>query len=547
MKPVPKLAARWAVLVPGLLCCLLTAPGCGGRDEAEPPPETAEERRPGGTAVIALSGDPDVLNPLLRASATAGRVLAEIGESLAEMDEDLTWQPGIAAAWEVAPDGLAITYRLRPWRWEDGRPLAARDVIASFELFKDPRVASRLRSYLADVTGAVALDSATVRYEFARPFTDPIARTYHDILPWHVVRDLDPATVGSWHLNTRPLASGPYRLDAWEHGRQLVLVRNAAYPGSAPLLDRVVFRVLGDAETRVLALEAGEVDLVEDVPPTVARRLERAAAVRVVSTGGRQLYYLQWNCRRPQFADAGTRRGLSLAVDRARMIESLVSGYARPASSPVAPAVWNHHADLAAVPYDPQAAARELAAAGWRDTDGDGVLERDGHELRFEILTRQGDPVREQGAVILHENLARVGAAVDVRVLELNAGLALLNRGAFDAYFGRLNLNLYGDPSGYVHSAATDRLNKGHYANAAVDSLLQLALGTTERAEALPVWRELQETLAEDPPAAYLFHPDVLVGVSPRLRDVRPHLLSPFNNLVEWWIPPAERRYRSGD
>jgi len=521
--------------------------GCGSDPEPAAGGAAPESPEPGGTAVIALDGDPDTLNPLLRSSSEAGRVLSEVGDALVEMAEDLSWRPGIATDWDVAPDGLSVTFHLRPWNWEDGAPLTAADVVTSFELFRDPRVASPLRSFFADVNRAVAVDPSTVRYEFGRTFHDPIARTFHDILPRHVVRDLDPAAVGSWKLNTRPLASGPYRLVSWEHNRQLVLERNRAYPGAAPLIDRVVFRILGDVETRILALEAGEVDLVDEVPPTVAGRLARESGIRIVSTGGRQLYYVQWNCRRPAFADAATRRALSLAMDRPRMIKALVGGYARPAASPVAPVVWNHHRDLPATAHDPAAAARLLAEAGWRDDDGDGVLERDGRPLRFEILTRQGDPVREQGAVILRENLHRVGARVSVRALELGTGLALLDAGEFDAYFGLLNLNLYGDPSGYVHSRATGRMNKGHYANARVDSLLDRALATRDRTAALPVWQALQEALAADPPAAYLFHPDVLVGVGPRLRNVRPHLLSPYNNLAEWWIPVTQRRYRSGD
>ena len=520
--------------------------GCGQERADGDQAKTEGDPRRGGTAVIALALEPDVLNPLIRTGSTAGQILSEISDALVEMSEDMTWAPRIARGWELAPDGLSVTFHLRPWQWEDGTPLTAHDVALSLRLHQDPRVASPERGRFDDITAAVALDDSTIRYEFARRLPDPVVQTFHSILPAHLVGDLDPATVGSWSINTRPLSSGEFVLESWDRNRQIVLRRNGNYPLTPPLLERVVYRILPESEARILALEAGQVDVVDGISPADAARLERGGKATIHGISGRQIYYVQWNCRRPEFADAATRTALSLAMDRRRLIDGLMSGYARAAASPVAPALWNHHAGLVAHGHDPDRARALLAAAGWKDADGDGVLERDGVRLEFEILTRQGDPVRENGAVVLRENLRAVGAEVHLNVMELGVALGRLEAGEFDAYFGRMNLNLYGDPSSLVHSAAVDRYNKGAFAHAGVDSLLELALGLVERSEAEPVWHRLQEMVHQEQPAAWLFYPEVLVAVGPRLRDVRPHMLSPYNNLVEWWIPAGERRYRSG-
>lgn len=508
--------------------------GCGGGRRAESPPAA------GGTAVIALASEPDVLNPLLSTSATAGLVFAELHDGLTDMDESLAYVSGIARAWDVAPDGLSITYHLRPWRWSDGVPLTARDVAFSLGLFKDERVASARRSLYADVVRAVALDDSTVRYDLARPVPDPVQVTWHQLLPQHLLGGLDPATVAGWPVNRRPLSSGEFVLESWTPGRELVLARNPRYPGRPALLDRAIFRIVPEEATRLLMLETGEVDVVDGVSPAAAGRLEARGDLRLVATGGRRIYYLQWNCRNPALADAATRRALSLAIDRGRMVASLLGGFGKPAASPIPPALWNHHADLAAPACDPAAARALLGEAGWRDTDGDGVLERDGRELRFEILSRSGDPVREQGVVILRDNLAAVGAAVEVRLMEHVAGLARVREGLFDSYFGLLNANLHGNPAPYVRSTAVAEFNHGRYANAEVDSLLAAALSQADRVTALPTWRRLQEALAADPPSAYLFYPDNLVAVNRRLLDVRPHLLSPVNNLSEWRVAPGD-------
>lgn len=528
--------AAWAAGVIVLLA--------GGCERSRPRGADAGTGTPvdGGTAVVALSADPDVLNPLISESTIAGIVNAELYDGLADMGEDLSYQPRLARGWEVAPDGRSITYHLRPWRWSDGAPLTARDVVMSLGMFKDEKVGSRRRSLYDAVVGAEALDDSTVRYDLAAAVADPVQATWHQVLPWHVVQGLDRAAVGSWPINQAPLSSGEWKLESWSHNRELVLARNPAYPGRPARLERVVFRILPDEASRLIALETGEVDLADGVSPASAARLEARGDLRLVDCGGRRIYAVQWNCLDPSLADAGTRRALSLAIDRERMISALVGGYGRPASGPIPPALWNHDAGLAADPCDPAAARALLAAAGWRDTNGDGVLERGGRELRFVIITRGGDTVREQGGVILRENLAAVGAAVEVRAMEQAAGLALVRAGNFDAYFGLFIANLYGNPGPFVRSTATGEFNQGHYANARVDSLLDAALAEPVRARALPTWRRLQAVLAADPPMAYLFYPDNLVAVNTRLRDVRPHLLSPVNNLSEWWIAPADRR-----
>ncbi len=124
-----------------LIVVLMLGGGCGDRD-ASRPREHDEKPVPGGTVVIGIGSEPDVLNSLTRTTAVAGQVLSLMQAGLAEMGEDLQWQPMIADRWELAPDSLAITFHLRPWRWSDGMPLTARDVVASYELLIDPRVGS---------------------------------------------------------------------------------------------------------------------------------------------------------------------------------------------------------------------------------------------------------------------------------------------------------------------------------------------------------------------------------------------------------------------
>ncbi len=526
-----------------LVGALLVAAGCGRRDDARDRGREGTPQ-PGGTVVIGIGNEPDVLNSLTRTSAVAGQVLSLMQAGLAEMGEDLQWEPMIADRWELAPDSLAITFHLRPWFWSDGAPLTARDVVASYELLIDPRVGSPRAGQVDGILYADAPDSATVRYVFARRLARPLDSTVHSLLPWHVVRNLDPAAIGSWPLNRQPLASGPFQLESWAPNRQLVLVPNPRYPLAAPWLERVVLRVMPDETARMLALEMGDVDVVTGLNPDTAKRLADSPEIVIHEVPGRTIAYVLWNLRRAEFAEARVRRALSLAIDRGRIVDEILQGQARQAASLLPPAMWNHDAALAPDRCDPGAARQLLEQAGWADRDGDGVRERDGVPLRFELLVRGGSPAFDEVAVLVRENLREVGVEVELRRLELAVMTERLRSGDFDACLLEFAASLWADLSPHVHSRATDRFNFGAYANATVDSLLVAAVAEPDRARALPLWTRIQAILAADPPVAVLYYPHSLVGVNARIRGVRPHMLSPYNNLQEWWIAPADRRWR---
>jgi peptide/nickel transport system substrate-binding protein len=298
-----------------------------------------------------------------------------------------------------------------------------------------------------------------------------------------------------------------------------------------------------DETARVLALEAGEVDVVADVPAATARRLADHESIELHEVSGRVFGFLMWNTRRPQLAEPAVRRALSLAIDRHRFVDDLLGGFGEPAASYLPPALWNHHDGLAPDPFRPDSARAVLDAAGWRDTDGDGVRERHGQELTLEIIYRSGDSVRENGAVVLRQNLGDVGVEVSLRSLELATALDFLRHGRFDAYWGEFQANMYADPSPLVLSGATDRFNFGGYANARVDSLLMQARSCRDQSTALPIWNALQEELASDQPAALIYYPRQIVAINRRLRDATPDMLSPVNYLHRWWIAPQDRRW----
>ncbi len=530
-----------ALLLVALTVLAVLPIGCGR--EAKPRPGAADEPTAGGTAVIAFPADPDVLNPLLYTSAHAGQILDLLGDGLVEMGEDFTYRPCIAAGLEFTPDSLAVTVRLRPWCWSDGAPLTARDVAASFRLFVDPRVASpRGGGRFNNVKSVTAMDDSTVRYEFRESRNDLVATLGHFILPAHVTDALDPAAVRAWTLNEHPLSSGPFVLESWERNQMLVLRRNESYPGPRPRLERLVFRIIPDETARLVELETGGADLLEDVPVHALGRLEQRGDVVVHRLAGRLVGQIVWNLADPRFADPRVRRALSLAVDRSLFVDGLLEGCARAGGGPLPPALWAFDRELPAEPYDPARARELLDAAGWRDADGDGVRERGGETLSFSLVTRKGDAVRENGAAAVRDHLGRVGVECRPRIMEMGAAVDLVQSGRFEAYLGVYSERLAVDPSPRFASDAWSLFNYGHYASAAADSLLARGLAERDRSLAKPVWDAFQRLIVADSPVATLYYPDQVVAVRRRLRGVAPHVLSTYQNVQDWWISPADRR-----
>ena len=538
------IAARFLLVFGLALACLLTSCGDGGRDGGG---TAGAGPRPGGTAVVAVASEPDVLNSLVRTSAVAGMTLSLMQCALVEMGEDLGWEPMIASGWDVAADSLSITYHLRPWNWEDGQPLTAEDVRLTWELLRDPVVGSPRADLLRAVVACETPDPATVRYRFASPQARPVQATFHAILPAHRIAGLDRANVAAWPLNRQPLASGPFRLASWEPGRQLVLERNPSYRLAPPLLDRVVLRVMPDETSRIIALEAGEVDLVADLPAAAARRLANDRDVVLHEVPSRVFGFVMWNLADDVLAQAEVRRALSLAVDRRRLVADVLGGFGEPAASCLPPVLWNHHDGLAPDPCRPDSARALLTAAGWRDEDGDGVREREGRPLRLSLIYRGGDTRVEATAALLRHNLRDVGVDVRLRGLELATALDFLGDGRFQGYLGEFQANLYADPSPLIGSGAASRFNFGGYADARADSLLNAALADPDRAHSLRAWRALQEELAVDQPHCLLYYLRQVVAVDARIRDARPHVLGPLNNVTQWWIAPGDRRWAAAE
>src|SRR4051812_27656176 len=251
-------SCRLKIIVPILLTV-----GCWGDGR---PASAADARTRGGTAVFAVVADPGQLNPGITTSSNVHAVADSLFNGLVQLDAELKPVPDLAASWAVNGDSTVFTFTLAPARWHDAVPVTAADVKFTFEdvLFK---YHARTKAGLGAVIAAIETpDDRTVVFRLKQPYgalLQGLDVTEAPILPKHLFASGDP---NNNPANQKPVGTGPFRLESYRAGDSATLVRNADYfkPG-LPYLDKLVFRVLPDDNTRLLALIAGEVDYVSSV------------------------------------------------------------------------------------------------------------------------------------------------------------------------------------------------------------------------------------------------------------------------------------------
>jgi peptide/nickel transport system substrate-binding protein len=501
-------------------------------------------------AILLLADEPRGINELVSGGSRVTQDLVDrLFLHLFEEQPDFaehppTFAPQLAAAWEWSNDGRTLTVELRPdVLWSDGVEVTAEDVRWTLEAQRDPRVGWRYASIKESITDLRVLGSHRFAVDFATGSPSCLAELNEGvILPRHAWSRLpfESWPQGEEWFRRHAVTNGPFRLVAWEPQQRLLLERSPTYhEPDLPRIDAVELRIVPLRQNRLAELEAGSADFVAQLSPDEARRVAANPGLAVRQFWHRQYDYLAWNLRRPQFADAAVRRALTTAIDRQALIDTLWDGRARLGSSPILTSVWAHDPALAPWPYDPTAAAAALGGAGWVPT-ADGLRVRDGAPFALELLVNAGNPVHRDAAVMIQEQLTRVGIEVSVRPLDFHALVDRLDAADFDAAIGSWGIDTSLDLAYAFHSESIDGgYNSGAYSDPRVDELIDKARVTRDLEHRREILFELQAILHRDQPYTFLWEPPRFDAHSRRLEGVLPNPLSSFFRLREWSLADA--------
>jgi len=350
-------------------------------------------------------------------------------------------------------------------------------------------------------------------------------------------------------LGAHPIGTGPFRFVEWRRGEKIVLEANPDYYEGRPYLHRVVYRIIPDTSTMFLELQSGGLDFMGLTPLQYAMQTETPAFRRRFNKYKYPAFgytYLGYNLRRPLFQDKKVRQALSFAINKQELVDGVLLGLGQVATGPYKPGTWPHNENVQRYPYDPEKAKALLAEAGWRDSNGDGILDKDGRPFVFTIVTHQGNDPRIKAGEIIQRRFREVGIDVKLRVIEWASFLKeFINPGNFDATI--LGWSIPNDPDSYDvwHSSKTgpDELNFVYFKNAEVDRLLEEGRRTLDQDRRKKIYDRFQEILAEEQPYTFLFVPDALPSVAGRIKGIEPAPAGILYNFIKWYVPEDERKY----
>jgi len=533
-----------------------------------PPPNTTSKK---DTLVFAMSQEPASLFPLFENAAVAGIAAEPIFDGLINRDakdnlypEDAWYVPGLenGGAYYVGAGNdqhLVVKYKLRRGiKWADGQEVTSNDVIYYYKLIMDPNSTIQDRTLNEKVFNIDNPDKYTAvfnfmsynqanafyngtndkeHFAFLKPFIanktpviDPLYNLIGSILPNHILSKIPADKITESSFARNPIGNGPFKVDHWTSGSEIVLVPNPNYNLTAPpILKRIVIKIVSDTNQIIAQLKTGDLDAATSdafAGPSQVLDTLASSGQKVEYVPARVWEHIDFNLDRPQFQDKAVRKALTTAINRQRIVDQAYLGktiilntFLPPASwasmqNPDFAKDWSSKFPLNVYNYDVAKANQMLDAAGWTTKDASGVRSKGGVKLEFNYATTAGNAIRQQVTQLVAADLKAVGA---------NAILKYVPAAEFfgdDGYLARRQHDLgeYAwildvDPgstlydSQYIPSEANNFSGSNYpgYKNDKFDTLSRASNNEIDRTKRAPLFAEMQQIWTDDLPAIPLY------------------------------------------
>jgi peptide/nickel transport system substrate-binding protein len=496
------MAAAMVLVLSGAACGASTGDG-GARD----------------VLIFAAPADATTLDPHNTTDTESDQVIHMIYDTLLAFDDDMRIVGRLADRWGVDEDGVTWTFHLRPGlAFHDGSALTSDSVRRNFERVLDPAQNHKRLSLFEMIARVEAVDDLTIRIVTKYPFGafEPTMAHISAAIVNPRVADAFGPRFGTTAEATS--GSGPYRVVRWRKDLEIELERVEDYWRGPGLTRRLIYRPIPEGAARVLALEAGDVDVISRVPPTELKRLEssdRVTVLRTVSIGAQQF---RFNVTKKPFDDRRVRQAIAYAVDRRAIVNTLVAGFATPSTSALTP-IMRGYANLGEIPYDPGKARALLREAGYPNGFRTRIATTPRYPMGIELaeaLAAQLKVVGIEAAIDVYDWGTMVSFWQGLRPEQNKQEIFIMGAGAStaDADWGLRPI---------FQTAPTNENNYGYYSNAEFDRVIQAAMRATDASERQALYKRAQEIVyLEDPGAIWMYDNSYIVAVRNGVAGVRP-------------------------
>lgn len=463
----------------------------------------------GGTLRIGTLTGLDSFNVLASNSVSDSWVLNLMYPSLLIFNENGQKIGYLAKDWGYSEDGLTAWFELRDGvKWADGVPITSEDVKFTADITKEHRIG--FNAFVLNAVTEVRTPTPTrVEFVLSKP-NGPFLATigfWLRVVPKHIWKDVeDPKR----YPNMNPVGAGPFKLVDYRLGQYYELEAVDEWfdaPAGRPYLDKVIFKVYPDINTLILALQKGEIDVsAQPIPPASVARVKRTPRIVTVTAPSLGYYYMGFNMKResaPSLADVTVRQAFAMAINKEMIRKMVLRGQAIDTAVAVTPVLadW-YNPDVESYPYDPEKAKAMLEAAGYRDTDGDGIRETPaGEKMSYELLFDGGETNILKAVKMIQQDLSKVGIEINLEAVERNTYLTMFRNADFDLMCGKWGI--MDEPADYLYliyhseTYGTDGINHLGLNNPELDVLLEEARQATDMEVAKEKVFKIQEKLHE--------------------------------------------------
>ncbi len=500
----------------------------------------AAQQKQGGDLMFATFSDPLYFVPFMHADSASSDVLVNVFAPLLNYDKNLKIIPWVAESYQISPDGLTYTFKLRKGvLWHNGEEMTSNDVKVSYDLIRDPAVNSPRRTVFEAVSEITTPDRYTVVFKLSK--VDGVllnAFTTAYAVPASEIQKYDKTKLKESAFARAPIGNGPFMFEEWLTNQRVVLKRFDKYFDGPVGFDRYVYLNKGSQATALVATEKGETNRVF-VPEAEVARMSAIPSLDVHRYVGNVFDAIIWNCKGEITSDVRVRQALSYAINKQAIVSGIYKGNGRPGVSSFIPGTPFYNAKAPNYAYDLAKAKQLLDEAGWK-VGPDGIRVKNGKRMKLFMITNKGNIMREKILQYVQSAFKVVGVEVEAQILEWNTFLTkYVEVGRFDAYVGGFSTGLTADHQAFYHSEATPSgkgyLNRGKYANAEVDKLLEAIKATADTAKQAELAFKVQEIVGREVPYTFLINRTQAYAYNKKVKNVISY------DLLGWYN--AEKSY----